>query len=146
MLLNCGIGEDSWEPLDNKEIQPLYPEGNQSWIFIGRTDAEAETPKFWPPDAKNWLIGKDRDAGKDWKGDEKGMTEDEMDGWHHWLDGHELNMLQELLMDREAWKPGVLQSMGLQRVRHDWVTELSWIQREIWALTFIIVEFQKLKY
>ena len=146
MLLNCGIGEDSWEPLDNKEIQPLYPEGNQSWIFIGRTDAEAETPKFWPPDAKNWLIGNDRDAGKDWKGDEKGMTEDEMDGWHHWLDGHELNMLQELLMDREAWKPGVLQSMGLQRVRHDWVTELSWIQREIWALTFIIVEFQKLKY
>ena len=146
MLLNCGIGEDSWESLDNKEIQPLYPEGNQSWIFIGRTDAEAETPKFWPPDAKNWLIGNDPDAGKYWKGDEKGMTEDEMDGWHHWLDGHELNMLQELLMDREAWKPGVLQSMGLQRVGHDWVTELSWIQREIWALTFIIVEFQKLRY
>ena len=76
-------------PLDCKEIQPVHPKGDQSWVFIGRTDAEAETPKLWPPDGKNWLIGKDLDAGKDWRQEEKGMTEDEVVGWHHWLDGHE---------------------------------------------------------
>ena len=76
----------SW---DSKEIQPVYPKGNQSWIFIGRTDAETETPILWPPDVKNWLIGKDPDAGKDWSQEEKGMTEDEMVGWHHWLNEHE---------------------------------------------------------
>ena len=75
-------------PLDCKEIQPIYPKGNQSWIFIGRTDTEAETPIFWPPDVKNWLIWKEPDAGKDWRWEEKGMTEDEMDGWHHRLNGH----------------------------------------------------------
>ena len=75
--------------LDCKEIQPVLPKGNQSWIFIGRTDAEAEAPILWLPDAKNWLIGKDPDAGKDWRQEEKGTTEDEMVGWHHWLDGHE---------------------------------------------------------
>ena len=75
-------------PLDGKEIQPVHPKGNQSRIFIGRTDAEAETPTHWPPDVKNWLIGKDPDAGKDWRW-EKGMTEDEMVGWHHGLNGHE---------------------------------------------------------
>ena len=76
-------------PLDLKEIQPVLPKGNQSWIFIGRTDVEAETPILWPPDAKSWLIGKDHDAGKDWGQEEKGMTEDEMVGWHHQLNGHE---------------------------------------------------------
>ena len=76
-------------PLDHKEIQPVHPKENQSWIIIGRTDAEAETPILLPPDAKNWLIGKDPDAGKDWRQEEKGMTEDEMVGWHYWLDGHE---------------------------------------------------------
>ena len=75
--------------LDCKEIKPVHPKGNQSWIFTGKTDAEAETPILWSPDAKNWLIGKDPDAGKDWGQDEKGTTEDEMVGWHHWLDGHE---------------------------------------------------------
>ena len=75
--------------LDCKEIQPIHPKGNQSWIFIGRTDVEAETPTLWPPDAKNWLIWKDPDAGKDWRREEKGTTEDEMVGWHHQLDGHE---------------------------------------------------------
>ena len=75
--------------LDCKGIQPVHPKGNQSWIFIGRTDAEAETPILWPPDGKNWLIGKDPDAGRDWRRKEEGMTEDEMVGWHHWLDGHE---------------------------------------------------------
>ena len=76
-------------PLDCKEIKPVYPKGNQSGIFIGRTDAEAETPILWPPDAKNWLIWKDSDAGKEWRWEEKGTTEDEMVGWHHRLDGHE---------------------------------------------------------
>ena len=77
-------------PLDCKEIQPVHPKGNQSWIFIGRTDAEAETPILWPPHTKSWLVGKDPDVGKDWK-QEKGMTEDEMIGWHHQLSGHDLN-------------------------------------------------------
>ena len=75
--------------LDCKKIKPVHPKGNQSWIFIGRTDAEAETPILWPPDAKNWLFGKDPDVGKDWRQEEKAMTEDEMVVWHHWLDGHE---------------------------------------------------------
>ena len=75
-------------PLDCKEIQPVHPKGDQSWVFIGRTDAEAETPILWPPDAKNWLTRKDPDTGKDWKWEEKGTTEDEMVGWHHRLDGH----------------------------------------------------------
>ena len=74
-------------PLDCKEIEPVHPKGGQSWVFIGRTHAEA--PKFWPPDEKNWLIGKDHDAGKDWGQEEKGTTEDEMFGWHHQLNGHE---------------------------------------------------------
>ena len=77
-------------PMECKEIQPIYPKGNKSWIFMGRTDAKAETPTLWSPDVKNWLIGKDPDAGKDWRWEEKGMTEDEMVGWHHWLNGHEL--------------------------------------------------------
>ena len=76
-------------PLDCKEIKPVNPKGNQSWILIGRTDVEAETPILWPPYMKNRLIGKDPDAGKDWKQEERGTTEDEMVGWHHWLNGHE---------------------------------------------------------
>ena len=84
MLLEKTLGS----PLDCKEIQPVHPKINQSWIVIGRTDAEAETPILWPPGIKNWLIGKNTDVGKDWR-QEKGMTEDEMVGWHHWLDGHE---------------------------------------------------------
>ena len=110
-------------PLDCKEIQSVHPKGNQSWIFTGRTDAEAETPILWPPDAKNWLIWKDPDAGKDWGQEEKGMTEDKMIGWHHWLDRHELE--QALTGGWWTGRPGVLQSMGLQRVRHDWATELT---------------------
>ena len=75
-------------PLDCKEIQPVHPKGDLSWVFIGRTDFEAATPMLWPPDVKSWLIGKDPDAGKDWRWEEKGMTEEEMVGWHHWLNGH----------------------------------------------------------
>ena len=90
MLLNCGVGEDSFEsPLDCKESKPVNPKENQSWIFIGKANAEAEAPILWPLDAKNWLTGKDPDAGKDWRQEEKRITEDEMVGWHHWLKGHE---------------------------------------------------------
>ena len=85
-------------PLDCKEIQPVHPKGNQSWIFNGRTDAEAETPIFWPPDAKSWLIWKDPDVGKGWRQEEKEMTEDEVVGWHHWLNGHEF---EQALRDGE---------------------------------------------
>ena len=81
MLLNCGVGKDSFEsPLDRKEIQPVYPKGDQSWVIIGRTDFEAKTPILWPLDAKSRLIGKDPDAGKDWRQEENGTTEDEMVG------------------------------------------------------------------
>ena len=89
MLLNCGVGEDSWESLDCKEIQPVNPKRNESWAFIGRTDAEAETPILWPPDSKNWLIWKDPDAGKDGGQEDKGTTEDEIVGLHHRLTGCE---------------------------------------------------------
>ena len=88
-------------PLDCKEIQPVHPKGDQSWVFFGRTDVEAETPILWTPDVKSWLIGKDPDAGKDWEQEEKGTTEDEMAGWHHWLDGHEFE-----------WAPGVGDGQG----------------------------------
>ena len=90
MLLNCGVGEDIFcEEINCKEIQPVNPKGNQSWLFIGRTDVEAETPILQPPNVKNWLIEKDPDAGKDGRWEEKGTTEDEMDGWHHQLLTHE---------------------------------------------------------
>ena len=88
-------------PLDCKKIQPVHPKGDQSWVFIGRTDAEAETPIFWPLNAKSWLIGKDPDAGRDWGPEEKGTTEDEMAGWHHRLDAHEF-----------GWTPGVADGQG----------------------------------
>ena len=88
-------------PLYCKEIQPGHSKGNQSWVFIGRTDAKAEAPILWSPDLKNWLIGKDPDAGKDWR-QEKGLTEGEMFGWHHQLDGHEFEQASGT-GDREAW-------------------------------------------
>ena len=90
-------------PLDCKEIKQVNPKGNQSWIFIGRTDAEAETPILWPPDGKNWLTRKDYDAGKDWRQEEKGMTEDEMAGWHRWLGAPELKQAPGIGDDREGW-------------------------------------------
>ena len=90
-------------PLDCKEIQPIHPKGNKPWIFIGRTDAEAEAPTLSPPDVKSWLIRKDPDAGKDWRQEEKGTTEDEMVGCHHWLNDMSLSKLWEMVKDREAW-------------------------------------------
>ena len=89
MLLNCGVEEDSWESLGLQGDPTSQTKGNQSWIFIGRTDTEAETPTLWPPRAKNWLIGKDSDAGKDWRQEEKGTADDKIARWHYQLDGHE---------------------------------------------------------
>ena len=96
-----GVGEDSWESLGLQGDQPVHPKGDQSWVFIGRTDMKAETPIPWPPHAKSWLIGKDPDAGRDWGQEEKGTTEDEMAGWHHQLDGQEFR-----------WTPGVGDGRG----------------------------------
>ena len=118
-----GLEKTLESPLDCKEIKPVHTKGNQSWIFIGGTDAEAETLICKPPDAKNWLIGKGPDAGEDWRQEEKGMIEDEMVGWHHRLDGHEFEQA-----------PGLGDGQGSLaccspwgcRVRHDWANELNW--------------------
>ena len=107
-------------PLDSKEIKPVNLKGNQPWIFIETTDAEAETPALWPPDANSWLIGNDPDAGKGWRQEEKGTTEDEMVGWHHQLNGHEWT--NSMRWSRTG-KPGMLHSTGSQRFGHDWVSE-----------------------
>ena len=108
-------------PLDCKEIQSVNLKGNQSWIFIGRTDDEAETPILWLPYAKNWLIWKDPDARKDWRQEEKGMTEDGMDGWLHWLNGHEF---EQALGDGEGQGSlASMQSIGSQRVEYDWTIQ-----------------------
>ena len=116
-------------PLDCKEIKPVNPKGDQSWIFIGRTDAEAEASILWPPHEKSQLTRKGPDAGKDWRQEEKGMIEDEMVGWHHWFNVHEFDVV--------TWwrkgKPGMLQSMGLQRVGHDWATTNT--LHSLWATT-----------
>ena len=121
-------------PLDNK-IKPVNHKGNQSWIFIGRTDAEAVAPILWPPDVKNWLIWKDPDAGKDWRQKEKGMTEDEMVGWYHWLDGHEFEQA-----------PGVGDGQGSLACCSPWghkesdMTErLNWTELN-WGKQFIILK------
>ena len=112
-------------PLDCKKIQPVHSEGDQPWDFFGRKDAEAETPVLWPPHAKSWLIGKDSDAGRGWGQEEKGMREDEMAGWHHWK-----TQWTWVWVNSGSWwwtgRPGVLQSMGSQRVGHNWATELNW--------------------
>ena len=112
-------------PLDCKEIQLVHPKGNQSWIFIGRTDDEAEAPIFWPPDVKSWLIRKDPDAGNDWRQEEKGQHR------MRWLDGITDSMDMSRVNSRSRWwtgRPGMLWFMGSQRVGHDWATELNWTE------------------
>ena len=112
-------------PLDSKEIQPVHPKGNQSWMFIGRTDVEAETPILWPPDAKSWLIWKDPDAGKDLRWEEKGTAE--KDGWM----ASPTQWAWVWVISGSWWwtrRPAMLQSMGSQRVGHDWATGLNWIR------------------
>ena len=109
-------------PLDCK-IKPVNPKGNQSWTFIAGTDAEAEAPIFWPPVPKSWLTGKDPEAGKDWREEEKGTTEDEMVGWHHWLNGYEFEQALEMVKDREAWRAAVHGVAKSQTQLSDW-TEL----------------------
>ena len=118
-------------PLDWKESQPVHPKGDQSWVFFGRTDAEAETPILWPPDVKSWLIGKDPDAGKDWGQEEKGTTEDKMVGWHHWLNGHGF-----------GWTPGVGDGRGGLECCGSWGCEkldtTEWLN---WLNSIDIVKF-----
>ena len=126
-------------PLDCKEIQPVRSKGDQPWVFIGRTDAKAETPILWPPHAKSWLTGKDPDAGRDWGQEEKGTTKDEMAGWHHQLDGH-------VWVNSESWwwtgRPRVLQFMGSQRVGFKvlnfraitWIMDYEWYIFDIYFL------------
>ena len=115
-------------PLDCKEIQPVHPKGDPSWVFYGRTDVEAETPILWPNDVKSWFIWKDSDTGRRWGQEEKGTTKDEMAGWHHWLNG------QWVWVDSGSWwwtgKPGVLWFMGSQRVGHDWAIKLNWTEKK----------------
>ena len=101
MLLNCSLEKTLESPLECKEIQPVHSEGDQPWVFFGKNDAKVGTPVLWPPDVKNWLIGKDPDAGKDWRQEAKQTTEDEMVGWHHRLNGHEFD-----------WTPGFGDGQG----------------------------------
>ena len=142
MLLNCGVGEGTLEsPLDYKETQPVHPGGAQSWTVIGRTDAEAETPILCPPDVKNWLVGKDPDAGKDWRQEEKGTTEDEMVGWYHRLDGHEFEQAP-----RVGCGQGIMSCCGKYgRKVLDTTERLNWTdQGEDWEMKKPKQEYQEL--
>ena len=125
ILLNCNVGEGSWESLDCKDIKPIHPKGHQPWIFIGKTDAEAETPILWPPGAKNWFTGEDPDAGKDGRQEKKGTTEDEVIGWHHWLSGHEFD--QALGVGDGQGSLACCSPWGHKRAGHNWATELNWL-------------------
>ena len=120
-------------PLDCKKIQPIHPKGNQSWIFIGRTDAEAEIPILWPPDTKNWLIWKDPDSGKDWRQEEKGMTEDEVVGWHHWLNGHEF---EQALGVGDGWGSLVC-CIPWDHKESDMIEQLNWLNWSIYQWRII---------
>ena len=121
-------------PLDCKEMNPVNPKGNQSWIFIWRTDAEAETPIIWPPYVNNWLIWKDSDAWKDWRQEEKRTKEDELVGWHRQLDGHELEQDQWIYDGKGSL---ACCSPWVANFRHSWVTELNWTDLNWWCHTCI---------
>ena len=112
-------------PLSCKEIQPVHSEGDQPWDLFGRNDAKAETPILWPPHEKSWLIGKESDAGRDWRQEEKGMTQDEMAGWHHWSVDVSLSELRELVMNRVAWHAAIHGVAKSWTWLSDW-TELNW--------------------
>ena len=120
MLSTCGVGKDSWESFEQQQIKPVNPKGNQSWLFIGRTDAEAEATILWPADVKNWLIRKDPDAVKDWRQEENGMTEDEIVGWYHELNGHKF---EQASGDGEGQGSLACYSPKGHRVWHDWLIE-----------------------
>ena len=128
-------------PLDCKEIQPVRPKGNQSWILIGKTDAEAEAPILWPPDGKIWLIGKDPDSGQDWRREEKGMTDDKMIGWHHQLGGHEFE--QALGLGDGLWCLACCSPWG-HRVGHNW-TEPNQVSVHVYRYIFTSNDFHLLK-
>ena len=119
-------------PLDSIETKPVNSKGNQPWVLIGRTDAEAEASILWPPDAKSWLIGKDPDVGRDWEQEEKATTEDEMAGWDHWLDGHSLSELRELVMDGEAWRAAIHGIAKSQTQLNDWTELILWHHCRWW--------------
>ena len=120
-------------PLGCKEIQPVHPKGNQSWIFIGRTDGEAETPVLWPPDVKNWLT----DAGKDWRQEEKGTTENEMVGWHHWLNGHEFQQTPRV----SDGQGGLACCSPRGRKESDITEQLNWTEELITWLSLLTLTF-----
>ena len=130
MLSNCGAGEDSLESLGLKKIKSVNPKGNQSWIFIGRTDAEADAPIIWPPDTKSQLIRKDPNARKDWRWEEKGMTEDEMVKWHHWLNGDEF---EQTPGDGEV-QGSLMCCSPRGRKELDTAERLNWTEVSYWAL------------
>ena len=134
MFLNCGVGENAWESL-GQQGNPTSPSWRKSvWIFFGRTDVEAESPILWPPGVKTWVIWKDPDAGKDWRREEKGTTEDEMVGWHHQLDGHEFEWLWELVIDREAWRAAVY------GVTNSWTRLNDWTELALMTISFCLSE------
>ena len=141
MPLNVVLEKALESPLDCKEIQPVHPKENQSWIFIGKTDAEAEAPILWPHDMKNWLTGKDPDAVKDWRQEEKGKTENEIVGWHHWLNGHEFEQApgvgdgQLSLGCCSPWGPKEL----------DTTEQLNWLTQEDAEVTGFKLNIQKAK-
>ena len=140
MLLNCGVEKTLESPLDCKEIQPIYPKGNQSWIFIGRTDAEVETPILWSHDAKSQPIGKDPDSGKDWGQEEKEMIEDEMVGWHYWHNGHEFEQTagdNEIQGNLECCSPWGQKELN----RAEWLNKNSDLYENITLYTLIAYSF-----
>ena len=126
--------------LDCREIQLVHPKGDQSWVFVGRTDAEAETPMLWPPHAKSWLIGKDSDAGRAWGQEEKGTIEDEMAGWHHWLDGREFEWTLGDVMEKEAWRAVIHGVAKSQTWLSDW-NELNRLLQDHGFNTLVYTEY-----